>query len=83
MAASLLSPYLDVEVLVSAPARRGQDVVASGVQLENISIKGLEVEVAPRTANLAVVDGTHTYKDRSGQDTTALAVFYTVLYRHQ
>ena len=62
MVASLLSSYLDVEVVVTAPAWRGQDVVASRVQLENISIKGLEVEVTPRTANLAIVDETHTYK---------------------
>lgn len=65
-AVGLLSSYLDVEVLVSAPARGGQHVVAGGVQLENIPIKGLEVEVAPCTANLAIVDGTHACKDRSG-----------------
>ena len=60
MAANLLSSYLDVEVAVAAPAWRGQDVVAGGWQLENVPIKGLEVEVSPCTANLAIVDGTHT-----------------------
>lgn len=68
MASSLLSSDLDVEVLGAAPAWRGQHVVAGGLQLENIPIEGLEVEVAPRTANLAVVDGTHTCGGRPGGD---------------
>lgn len=55
--------YLDVEVVVIAPAWRGQDVVAGGVQLEHISIKGLVVEFAPSTANLAIVDGTYTFRE--------------------
>lgn len=75
MAASLLSSYLDVKVPVAALAWRGEDVVAGGVQLENIPIKGLEVEIAPRTANLAIVDGTHTFKDRAGRGTTAAVIF--------
>lgn len=70
MAAGLLPSDLDVEVVVAAPAGRRQDVVTGGAQLEQISIKGLEVEVAPCAANLPVVDGTHSCRDTSGHDET-------------
>lgn len=73
LAASTLSSQLDVEVIVTAPACRGQNVVAGGIQLKNIPIKGLEVVVAPCTTDLVVVDGIHTYKERLGFDT---ATFY-------
>lgn len=79
VAASLSSSYLDVEVVVAAPAWGGQDVVAGGVQLEHVSIKGLEVEVSPCTANLTVVDGTHSYKDKWARDTTKTTILYTSL----
>lgn len=76
MAVSLISSDLDVEVTVHALAKRRQNVVAGGVQLENIPIKGLEVEVAPCTANLAIVDGTHTCRTRSA------TILYTGLNLH-
>lgn len=82
-AVSLVSSYLDVKVLVTAHACRGQDIVAGGVQLENIPIKGFEVVVAPRTADLAIVDWTHTYKDKSGRDTTRAGRVYTSFYLHE
>lgn len=78
MAVSLISSDLDVEVIVAALAQRRQNIVAGWVQLENVPIKGLEVEVAPCTANLAVVDGTHTCRTRSA----AAATLYTSLYSH-
>ena len=78
-----MSSYLDVKVLVTAHACRSQDIVAGGVQLENIPIKGFEVVVAPRTADLAIVDWTHTYKDKSGRDTTRAGRVYTSFYLHE
>ena len=56
-----LSPHLDVKVLIvaAAAAVRRQDVVAGGGQLEHVPVKGLEVVVAPCTANHVQVRRVH------------------------
>lgn len=38
----------------------GQDMVAGGGQLEHVPIKGLEVVVAPCTANLSIMNWAHS-----------------------
>ena len=51
-----LPPHLDVEILIAALTLRGQDVVAAGRELEDVSIEGLEMVVTPCTADQFVVD---------------------------
>ena len=51
-----LPPHLDVEIVIAALTLRGQDVVAAGRELEDVSIEGLEMVVTPCTADQFVVD---------------------------
>lgn len=49
------APYLDVKVFVSGFAVGCKDIVAESREMKDVSIKGLEVEVAPCAAHLPIV----------------------------
>lgn len=49
------TPNLDVEVLVGSVAVGGKNIITEPREGEYVSVKGLEVEVAPCAAHTAIV----------------------------
>lgn len=55
-----LPPQLYIKVLIAAGALRRQDVVTSRRELEEVSVKGLEVEIAPGAADSLIMSRTRS-----------------------